>query len=94
MTYLGATDEMIFKMKLEKDSVLRRFHIILDYIGFSMGTWKVAIITLLASFKFSGVFINHCSANMLQTKESTHKKDNNQNSVVEKYFFDYKKEMV
>ena len=59
-----------------------------------MGTWKVAIITLLASFKFSGVFINHCSANMLQTKESTHKKDNNQNSKVEKYFFDYKKEMV
>ena len=71
----------------------KQFHCLL-WSGFSMGTWKVAIITLLASFKFSGVFINHCSANMLQTKESTHKKDNNQNSVVEKYFFDYKKEMV
>ena len=60
-----------------------------------MGKWKVAIITLLATFKFSGgIFIKHCSANMLQTKENTHKKDNNQSSAVGKYFFDYKKEMV
>ena len=57
-----------------------------------MGKWKVPIITLLASFKFSnGIFINYYSANMLQTKKITHKKDNNQNSMVEKYFFGYKK---
>ena len=28
VTYLGAIDEMIFKMKLEKDKVLRRFILI------------------------------------------------------------------
>ena len=60
--------------------------------GFLMGKWKVTIITLLASFKFSsGIFITQCSANMLQTKNSTRKKDNNQNSMAEKYFFSYKK---
>ena len=31
---------------------------------------------------------------MQQTNKKTHKKDSNQNSMVEKYFFDYKKEMV
>ena len=31
---------------------------------------------------------------MLQTKKNTRKKDNNQNSMVEKYFFGYKKEIV
>ena len=79
MTYLGAIDEMIFKVKLEKDKVLRMFHTDLIYkkiplfIGVRIfdGKVEVAIITLLASFKFSGnVFINHCSANMLQTKKT------------------------
>ena len=47
----------------------KQFHCLLGS-GFSMGKCKVAIITLLACFKFSGcVFINHCSANMLQTKK-------------------------
>ena len=60
-----------------------------------MGKWKVPVITFRASFKFSSdIFINHCSANMLQTKKNTRKKDNNQNSMVEKYFFGYKKEIV
>ena len=35
-----------------------------------MGKWEVAIITLLVSFKFSSGIFNHCSANMLQTKET------------------------
>ena len=55
---------------------------------------KVSVITLLVRFKFLvGIFINHCLGNMLKTKK-TDKKDNNQSSMVEKYFFVYKKEMV
>ena len=75
-TYLGAIDKMTFKMRLKKDKFCvgfliirftKQFHYLLRS-GFLMGKWKVPIITLLASFKFSsGIFINHCSANMLQT---------------------------
>ena len=61
-----------------KDKLLRRLSINWIYktialfieVRFFDGKVKVAIITFLANFKFSiGIFINHFSANTLQTKE-------------------------
>ena len=86
-----------------KDKLLRRFPNnsicktipLFIEVRFFDGKLKVPIITFLANFKFSiGIFINNFSANMLQRKKNTHKKDNNQNSMVEKYFLGCKEEMV
>ena len=60
-----------------------------------MGKWNVPIITLLASLNFRvASLLTIARLICCKRKKNTHKKENNQNSMVEKYFFGYKKEIV
>ena len=102
-------NEVFFEMKLTKDKMLCRFPINSIYkmishllrSGFLMkkvescNFFRLIIFTLIACFTFSsGILINYCLANKPKTKEKPIKKDDNQNPIVEKYFFSYKKQMI